>query len=93
MAARAEDRIGRRSRYPVPSVWRGRNGRQTGDPAKLADALLTIAADERPPRHFIAGAAAIETAEQRVAGLRQQIDAFRDLSTSLSYDPVAMEIR
>ena len=70
--------------------WEGQNGRQAGDPAKLAEALLTIAAEPRPPRRFIAGADAIETAEQRVAELRQQIDAFRELSTSLSYDPVAV---
>ena len=70
--------------------WEGQNGQQAGDPAKLAQALLTIAAEERPPRRFIAGADAIDTAEQRVAELRQQIDAFRELSTSLAYDPVAV---
>jgi NAD(P)-dependent dehydrogenase (short-subunit alcohol dehydrogenase family) len=69
--------------------WKGQNGRQPGDPAKLAEALLTIVAEARPPRRFIAGADAIATAEQRVADLQRQIDAFRALSTSLSYDDVA----
>ena len=68
--------------------WEGQNGRQAGDPAKLAEALLTIVAEDRPPRRFIAGADAIETAQQRVADLEQQIAAFRDLSTSLSYEHV-----
>jgi NAD(P)-dependent dehydrogenase (short-subunit alcohol dehydrogenase family) len=68
--------------------WEGQNGRQPGDPAKLAQALLTITAEQRPPRRFIAGADAIETAEQRVADLQQQIDAFRDLSSTLAYDQV-----
>jgi len=68
--------------------WEGQNGRQAGDPAKLAQALLTIAAQPRPPRRFIAGADAIDTAEQRVTELRRQIDAFRELSTSLAYDAV-----
>jgi len=72
--------------------WEGQNGRQTGDPAKLAEALLTIVAEERRPRRFIAGADAIETAEQRIAELRQQIDAFHDLSTSLAYDPVGSDV-
>ena len=44
--------------------WDGQNGKQTGDPAKLAQALLTIADEEQPPRRFIAGADAIGTAEQ-----------------------------
>jgi NAD(P)-dependent dehydrogenase (short-subunit alcohol dehydrogenase family) len=68
--------------------WEGQNGRQTGDPAKLAEALLRIVAEPRPPRRFIAGADAVATAEQRVAALQSQIEAFRGLSTSLAYDPV-----
>lgn len=68
--------------------WTAQNGQQAGDPAKLAQALLTIAAQEQPPRRFLAGADAIELAEQRVALLQQQIDAFRELSSSLAYDDV-----
>jgi len=66
--------------------WEGLNGQQAGDPAKLAQALLTIADQEQPPRRFIAGADAIGLAEQKVADLQQQIEAFRDLSTSLALD-------
>jgi NAD(P)-dependent dehydrogenase (short-subunit alcohol dehydrogenase family) len=62
------------------------NGKQGGDPAKLAQALLTIADQEQPPFRFIAGADAIATAERKVAERQQQIDAHRDLSTSLSLD-------
>jgi NAD(P)-dependent dehydrogenase (short-subunit alcohol dehydrogenase family) len=69
--------------------WTAQNGRQAGDPARLAQALLTIAAEEQPPRRFIAGADAIELAEQTVAELQAQIDAFRALSTSLAYDDAA----
>src|SRR4051812_18864028 len=66
--------------------WKAQNGQQSGDPAKLARALITIASQEPPPRRFIAGADAIGTAEQRVADLTAQIAAFRDLSTSLAFD-------
>jgi NAD(P)-dependent dehydrogenase (short-subunit alcohol dehydrogenase family) len=66
--------------------WESQNGQQQGDPAKLAQALLTIAADEQPPLRFIAGADAIETAEQQIAALQQQIDAYRGLSSSLAID-------
>ena len=66
--------------------WKAQNGQQTGDPAKLARALITIANQEPPPRRFVAGADAIGTAEQRVADLKEQIEANRDLSISLAFD-------
>jgi NAD(P)-dependent dehydrogenase (short-subunit alcohol dehydrogenase family) len=62
------------------------NGKQGGDPAKLAQALLTIAELEEPPFRFIAGADAIAAAEAKLAERQQQIDAYRDLSTSLALD-------
>ena len=48
--------------------------------------LLTIAAQEPPPRRFIAGADAIGTAEQKIAELREDIESNRALSTSLTFD-------
>jgi hypothetical protein len=66
--------------------WNAQNGRQSGDPAKLARALITIANQQPPPRRFIAGADALGTAEQRVADLKAQIDSNRNLSTSLAFD-------
>jgi NAD(P)-dependent dehydrogenase (short-subunit alcohol dehydrogenase family) len=66
--------------------WKAQNGQQSGDPAKLARALITIASQEPPPRRFIAGADAIATAEQKVADLKAQIDANRELSTLLDFD-------
>src|SRR5688572_9484379 len=62
------------------------NGKQPGDPAKLAQALLTIADQEQPPFRFIAGADATAAAEAKLAERQQQIDAYRDLSTSLALD-------
>ena len=73
-------------RGPVVEYWKSQNGRQSGDPAKLARALITIAGQDPPPRRFIAGSDAIATAEQKVADLKRQIEANRDLSTSLAFD-------
>jgi NAD(P)-dependent dehydrogenase (short-subunit alcohol dehydrogenase family) len=70
--------------------WESQSGKQPGDPAKLAQALLTIASQEQPPRRFIAGAQAIALAEQKVAALQQEINAFRELSTSLAIDEVSV---
>ena len=66
--------------------WKSQNGQQPGDPAKLARALIIIASQEQPPRRFIAGTDAIALAEQKIADLKAQIDANRDLSTSLDFD-------
>jgi NAD(P)-dependent dehydrogenase (short-subunit alcohol dehydrogenase family) len=92
--------LGERSaRYAEPSIadyderrtkqlewWEAQNGQQPGDPAKLAQALVQIASENPPPHRFIAGADAVDLTEQKVANLRKQIDAYRDLSTSLALD-------
>lgn len=65
--------------------WKAHNGQQAGDPAKLAQASITISGQEKPPLRFLAGADAVETAEKVAATLRQQADAFRELSSSLAY--------
>jgi NAD(P)-dependent dehydrogenase (short-subunit alcohol dehydrogenase family) len=69
--------------------WRSYNGQQSGDPAKLAQALIQISGQEKPPRRFVAGADAVGTAEQVATTLRQQTDAYRELSSSLAYDDAA----
>jgi len=68
------------------AFWTSQNGKQGGDPARLARALITIMGEARPPRRFLAGADAVATAEQVVADLQAQIDAYRDLSSSLAFD-------
>ncbi len=66
--------------------YEAQNGRQAGDPAKLAQALLTIASLEQAPRRFIAGADAIAIAEQKAHALQEQLNAYRELSTSLAVE-------
>ena len=73
-------------RGPLVEYWKAQNGRQSGDPAKLARALVAITDQNPPPRRFIAGADAIATAEQKIADLKTEIEANRDLSTSLAFD-------
>ena len=73
-------------RGPLVEYWKSQNGRQSGDPAKLARALVAIADQNPPPRRFIAGADAIAGAEQKIADLKAQIEANRVLSTSLAFD-------
>ena len=68
------------------AAWKGMNGQQGGDPAKLAAALVFLADSEQPPRRWLAGADAVATAEQKAAELLAQADAHRELSSSLALD-------
>jgi NAD(P)-dependent dehydrogenase (short-subunit alcohol dehydrogenase family) len=67
-------------------AWKGMDGKQGGDPAKLADALVRLAAIEEPPARFAAGADAVETFEIKARTLLTLADAHRELSCSLAHD-------
>jgi len=66
--------------------WISMNGKQGGDPAKLAAALVKIASENEPPKRWLAGADAIATAEQKVTEFQKQINAYRNLSSSLALE-------
>lgn len=68
------------------TAWKSMNGRQGGDPRKLAAALVSLSDSGELPLRFVAGADAMAGVEQNLATIRSQIDANRDLSASLSYD-------
>jgi NAD(P)-dependent dehydrogenase (short-subunit alcohol dehydrogenase family) len=87
------------TRYPEPTIedyaertrqtvtgWKGMNGQQGGDPAKLAAALVQVIGLDEPPLRWAAGADAIAAFEQKANLLLAQADAHRDLSTSLAHD-------
>ena len=67
-------------------AWKSMDGKQGGDPAKLAAALVQLAALEEPPLRFAAGADAVELFETKAQTLLAQADAHRALSSSLAYD-------
>jgi NAD(P)-dependent dehydrogenase (short-subunit alcohol dehydrogenase family) len=88
--------------YPEPSIddyaektretvaaWKDMSGRQSGDPAKLADALIKLIAKDDPPFRWAAGADAVETFEKKGRELIAQANAYRNLSSSLSIDDAA----
>jgi NAD(P)-dependent dehydrogenase (short-subunit alcohol dehydrogenase family) len=70
------------------AAWKSMNGRQGGDPAKLADALVHLAARDEPPLRFPAGADAVTTFENRAKLLLELADANRELSSNLDHDDV-----
>jgi len=87
------------TRYAQPSIedyadrtnqtvqaWQSMDGRQGGDPVKLAAALVQLAALEERPVRFAAGADAVELCETKARTLLAQADAHRALSKSLAHD-------
>jgi NAD(P)-dependent dehydrogenase (short-subunit alcohol dehydrogenase family) len=68
------------------AAWKSMNGQQSGDPAKLAKALVQLAAQDEPPLRFVAGADAVATVEQKARDLLSQADAYRELSSGLDHD-------
>jgi NAD(P)-dependent dehydrogenase (short-subunit alcohol dehydrogenase family) len=67
-------------------AWNGMNGLQSGDPAKLAAALVQLAGQDEPPPRWAAGADAVAAVEQKANTLLAQADAHRELSSSLAHD-------
>jgi NAD(P)-dependent dehydrogenase (short-subunit alcohol dehydrogenase family) len=59
-----------------------RNGRQPGDPAKLAEAIVSLSKTDKPPLRFVAGSVALSAAEEKLADMRNEFDRWRQLSTS-----------
>jgi NAD(P)-dependent dehydrogenase (short-subunit alcohol dehydrogenase family) len=86
------------TKYPEPSIddyaektratvaaWKGMNGLQGGDPAKLAKALVQLAGEAEPPLRWPAGADAVDAFEQKARALLAQASAHRGLSSSLGH--------
>jgi NAD(P)-dependent dehydrogenase (short-subunit alcohol dehydrogenase family) len=74
-----------KARAEINAFWASMNGTQAGDPAKLARALVQFADSDEPPLRWAAGEDAVEGVEDKARLLLVQVDAHRELSTSLSH--------
>jgi len=61
-------------------------GREPGDPAKAALAILAIADADNPPMHLLLGEDALTYAGYAAQGLAADIDAWRALSLSIGFN-------
>lgn len=68
------------------ATWKSMDGRQSGDPVKLADALVQLVGRPEPPPRFPGGADAVTTFEDRAKLLLDLADANRQLSSNLDHD-------
>lgn len=74
------------SSQEIVKAWKGMDGKQGGDPVKLAEAIVSLEALDELPARFVAGADAVEGFEQKLKTVQSQIDAHRSLSVSLNLD-------
>lgn len=83
-AALSVDDYAERTRQIIP-VWREMNGRQAGDPARLARALVTLLDSPAPPERWVAGADAVQGITAKADLLRRQAEALPEFSTTLDH--------
>jgi len=70
----------------IVAAWKSMDGKQGGDPGKLADALVQLVALKEPPTRFAAGADAVQVFEAKARTLLDQARAHHKLSTSLAFE-------
>ncbi|MES2072292.1 MAG: oxidoreductase [Pseudomonadota bacterium] len=71
---------------PIRRARAAKNGKQLGDPAKAAQALLKIVEEENPPVHLVLGSDAIKLVREKLSQLSKEIDAWEELSLSTDFD-------
>ena len=80
-------------RTALRAGFEDRNGRQSGDPTRLADAIVKLAAGPSPPLRFIAGSQAVNAAATKFASLAQQLEVQRaaGIACDGDYDDVLLQ--
>jgi len=70
-----------------------RNGRQVGDPARAADAIILAVQSERPPLHLVLGSDALRAAGEKLGSLQAELLSWAAVSTSTDFqDQSAREL-
>ncbi|MHB8528897.1 MAG: oxidoreductase [Caulobacteraceae bacterium] len=60
-------------------------GKEPGDPARVAEAILRAVDAKDPPLHLLLGADALHYAEGQIASLQREIEAWRAVTLSTSF--------
>ena len=61
-------------------------GKQAGDPAKAAAAIITAVEAENPPKHLVLGKIAYDRMTQRLEQWKQELEAWRDTSLGADFE-------
>ncbi len=69
----------------VAAMQRNYNGRQPGDPARAAQAIIAVAAADNPPLRLVLGRDAFARAERTDEARLAELRAWRDMSSSTDF--------
>jgi NAD(P)-dependent dehydrogenase (short-subunit alcohol dehydrogenase family) len=67
------------------AAYLDRNHQQPGDPAKLAQAVMVLAATEHPPLRYLAGSDGLGRFDGKLASMRAELDQWRALTLSTDF--------
>jgi NAD(P)-dependent dehydrogenase (short-subunit alcohol dehydrogenase family) len=67
---------------PVRKAREEKSGKQLGDPAKAARAILAVIEAEAPPTHLLLGSDALHLVRNKLADLGRDLDAWEEVSVS-----------
>jgi NAD(P)-dependent dehydrogenase (short-subunit alcohol dehydrogenase family) len=72
-------------RTKARASYEQRNGQQPGDPVKLAQAMVQLSNEPKPPLRFAAGAFAVGMVDRKLGTMRADLDTWRELSVNTDY--------
>ena len=61
-------------------------GNQPGDPEKLADALIKVAAEKNPPLHLFLGSDSYEMANRKIAEVQKDLETWKSITVSTEFE-------
>ena len=67
---------------PIRQARLEKSGKQLGDPAKLADAVLTLISDQNPPAQLLLGSDAYQLVSDKLNRMQGDIEKWKDLTVS-----------
>ncbi|WP_423760055.1 oxidoreductase [Burkholderia sp. NLJ2] len=67
---------------PIRKAREEKSGKQLGDPAKAARAMLAVVAAEHPPAHLLLGSDALQLVRDKLSALEQEIRAWEAVTVS-----------
>jgi NAD(P)-dependent dehydrogenase (short-subunit alcohol dehydrogenase family) len=70
---------------PISASRAARSGKQPGDPARAALAIIKVVESEHPPVHLLLGTDAVKFVREKIATLTKEIDDCESLSASTDF--------
>ena len=70
-------------RAALRASFEQRNGKQPGDPVKLAEAIVRLASEPEPPMRFVGGAIAFDTISAKLVDMQTELERWRPLSVGM----------